>query len=245
MTHCRFCGLVQGKGQTICLTRRESRDCPEGSDTILSGPFKGLKKHGYRVIYADPPWTFQTRSDEGKGRSAERHYQCQSLDDLKALPVADLAKDDCALFMWIIDTHIEQALDLARAWGFEYKTRAFCWAKLQAQIKPDTPALDESAYFTGMGYWTRANPEDCWLLTKGAPGRAAQSGPAASVRRLVVSPRREHSRKPAEVATRIETLIDGPYIELFARQSRPGWDCWGNEAGKFDPVIPKPRKALI
>ena len=245
MTHCIFCGLIPGKGQEVCITKRESDRCPESSDTLASGPFKGLKRKGYRVLYVDPPWQFKTRSDAGKGRSPEMHYPCQSLDDLKALPVADLAAPDCALFLWVIDTHIEQALELAKAWGFEYKTRAFCWAKLQAKIDPVIPAGDETAYFTGMGYWTRANPEDCWLLTKGAPNRAGQSGPAASVKRLVVTPRREHSRKPDEIIERIETLIEGPYVELFARQSRPGWDCWGNETGKFNPPPMRRARALL
>ena len=87
----------------------------------------------------------------------------------------------------------------------------------------------ERSFFTGLGYWTRANPEMCLLGTRGSPKRLAKD-----VRRLVVTPRREHSRKPDEVYDRIERLAAGPYLEVFAREGRPGWDAWGNQAGLFD-----------
>ena len=85
-------------------------------------------------------------------------------------------------------------------------------------------------FFTGLGFWTRSNPEPCLLATRGKPHRRA-----ANVRKLIVSPRREHSRKPDEVYERIEALCDGPYLEMFARfsrpdGSRPGWELWGHEA---------------
>ena len=84
-------------------------------------------------------------------------------------------------------------------------------------------------FFTGLGYWTRANPEQCLLATRGKPGRLAKD-----VRRLVVAPRREHSRKPDQIRELIERLVQGPYLELFARETKPGWDCWGNQVGIFD-----------
>lgn len=99
--------------------------------------------------------------------------------------------------------------------GFNYKTVAFTWAK---QTK------DAKGWSIGLGYWTRCNPEQCLLFTRGNPRRRS-----ASVRQLVVAPRREHSRKPDEIYDRIETLIDGPYVELFARQRREGWSSWGNQ----------------
>ena len=196
-------------------------------EVISSGPFEGLLRNHYRVILADPPWTFSTRSNKGKDRSPEQHYQCMTLDDIKALPVAEIAAKDCALFMWVIDTHLEMAFDVLRAWGFTYKTKGFNWVKLNADGSP----------FTGMGFWTRANPEDCLLATtedcllatSGSPKRSAKD-----VRRLIMSPRREHSRKPDETYDSIERLVDGPYCELFGRQSRPGWHVWGNETTKFD-----------
>lgn len=175
----------------------------------------------YGVIYADPPWTFQTHSDKGKGRSAVAHYDCMSLADIKALPVADLAAQDCVLLLWTTDPHLRNAFDVIEAWGFAYKTVGFYWAKCpqdtyQRGYTDDWPI--------GTGYWTRANPEQCLLATRGHPKRLN-----ADVRKLIVSPRREHSRKPDEVYERIERLCTGPYLELFARQRRAGWDAWGSE----------------
>jgi N6-adenosine-specific RNA methylase IME4 len=188
--------------------------------------FSPRHKH-YRVIYADPPWTFATYSHKGKGRSPEAHYDCMTLADIKALPVADWAADDCVLLLWTTDPLLEKAFDVIRAWGFTYKTVGFYWAKLNKES--GGPALDEKSFFTGLGFWTRANPEPCLLATRGHPKRRS-----ADVRKLVVSPRREHSRKPDEVYDRIAALCDGPYLEMFARSSRPGWDTWGSEAGLFD-----------
>ena len=109
-----------------------------------------------------------------------------------------------------------EAFEVIRAWGFEYKTCAFVWVKT---------TKDESRFATGMGYWTRANAEICLLATRGSPKRIN-----ADVHQVISSPRTEHSRKPEEVATRIERLVPGPYLELFARRPREGWSLWGNEA---------------
>jgi N6-adenosine-specific RNA methylase IME4 len=177
----------------------------------------------YRVIYADPPWTFATYSRKGKGRSAEAHYDCMSLAEIKALPVAEWAADDCVLLMWTTDPLLEKAFDVIRAWGFTYKTVGFYWVKLNKS----SPQLvyDKRSFFTGLGFWTRANPEPCLLATRGSPHRRR-----ADVPKLIVSPRREHSRKPDEVYERIEALCEGPYLEMFARSARPGWFPWGLEA---------------
>ncbi|TVR82717.1 MAG: DNA methyltransferase [Rhodospirillales bacterium] len=181
----------------------------------------------YRVIYADPPWTFATFSRKGKGRSPEAYYDCMTLADIQALPVADWAADDCVLLLWATDPLLDKALEVIRAWGFTYKTVGFYWAKLQkCHTAPD---FDERSFFTGLGFWTRANPEPCLLATRGHPKRVA-----ANVRKLVIAPRREHSRKPDEVYGRIEALCQGPYLEMFARSSRPGWDSWGIETGLLD-----------
>jgi N6-adenosine-specific RNA methylase IME4 len=184
-------------------------------------------RRDYRVILADPPWTFGTWSDKGKGRSAEAHYDTMTLEGIKALPVATWAADDAVLLMWATDPLLDRALEVIRAWGFTYKTVGFYWAKLN--IGRHGPTYSEGDFFTGMGFWTRANPEPCLLATKGHPKR--RSG---AVKKLVIAPRREHSRKPDEVQERIERLVEGPYLEMFARTTRPGWDAWGLEAGLFD-----------
>lgn len=170
----------------------------------------------YSVIYADPPWSFEVWSGAGKDRAAENHYPTMQQEEIEALPVSRFAADNCALFMWAVMPQLAEALRVIAAWGFEYKTCAFVWVK-QTQ--------DEQRLATGMGYWTRANAEICLLATKGSPPRLN-----ADVHQVVMSPRLEHSRKPDEIAARIERLIPGPYIELFSRRKREGWDAWGNQA---------------
>jgi N6-adenosine-specific RNA methylase IME4 len=137
--------------------------------------------------------------------------------------VGDAAADDCVLFLWATDPLLPRALELIEAWGFEYKTVAFYWVKLNRASKHDAD------YFTGLGYWTRSNPEQCLLATRGKPTRLAKD-----VRRLVVARRREHSRKPDGVRERIERLVAGPYLELFARETKPGWDSWGDQIALFN-----------
>jgi len=182
-----------------------------------------LMQRRYGVIYADPPWSFRNWSAKGTGRNAISHYDCLDFPALAALPVGDLAAQDCALFLWATDPLLPRALELIEAWGFKYKTVSFYWVKLNSAAKHNAD------FFTGLGYWTRANPEQCLLATRGKPMRQAKD-----VRRLVVEKRREHSRKPDCVRERIERLVAGPYIELFARETKSDWDCWGNQAGLFD-----------
>jgi N6-adenosine-specific RNA methylase IME4 len=191
----------------------------------------------YRVIYADPPWSFDTFSDKGKDRSAENHYSCQSLDDIKKLPVQNISAKDCFLFMWVTFPLLDKGIETMQAWGFTYKTCAFAWVKTNkkgAHIENENQLidgeLDLSYFFTGMGYYARANVELCLLGRKGSGPVNRKSG---GVRQLVFSPRREHSRKPDEINSRIEQLLDGPYIELFSRTDRQGWDVWGNQVDKF------------
>jgi N6-adenosine-specific RNA methylase IME4 len=167
------------------------------------------------TILADPGWNFATRSERGEGRSANQHYRTEALDQIKQLPVEQLAADDCVLFMWMPDWLVQGALEVVEAWGFRHKTTAFTWAKLNQ---------GGEGWHMGNGYWTRANPEDCWLCTRGNPKRLY-----GDVRQLIVAPVMEHSRKPDAVYERIERLVEGPYLELYARRERPGWVTWGDE----------------
>lgn len=184
-------------------------------------PFSKQRRYG--VIYADPPWLFRNWSAKGTGRNAVSHYDCLGINKLMALPIADLAARDCVLFLWATDPLLHRAMQLISAWGFEYKTVGFYWIKLNAKPKH---AAD---FFTGLGYWTRANPEQCLMATRGKPVRIAKD-----VRRLVIESRREHSRKPDCIREHIERLVSGPYLELFARETKSGWDCWGDQTGLFD-----------
>ena len=188
---------------------------------MIAAPLAGH----YRVIYADPPWTFATYSRKGKGRSAEAWYDCMSPADIRALPVQEWAAPDCILLLWVTDPLLPQAFEVIRDWGFTYKTVGFYWAKLNKSA--NRAIYCDRSFFAGLGFWTRANPELCLLATRGRPHRRR-----ADVRKLIVSPRREHSRKPEEAYARIEALAEGPYLELFARSAHPGWDVWGLEAGR-------------
>lgn len=201
----------------------------------------------YGCILVDPPWRFETFSAAGRGRcpdgpatrnesrqnKPERHYATMTREEILALPVAALAARDSVLMLWAVDPLIPLALQVGAAWGFTYKTVGFYWAKTRrvtsTRGKQFTDDPVRKAFPMGTGYWTRANPETCLLFTKGRPKRVS-----AGEAKLIVSPRREHSRKPDEQYERIERLVAGPYLELFARQSRPGWDSWGNETTKFD-----------
>lgn len=189
-----------------------------------------LPQGPFGAILADPPWLFSTWSAKGKGRSPDgaakggegaRHYGTMTLGQIVDMPVDEVAAKDCALFLWAIDSMLPEALRVGTAWGFTFKTVAFTWAKTDGA---------RERFHMGMGYWTRGNPEQCLLFTRGKPKRLS-----ASVRQLVVAPRREHSRKPDVVRNRIESLVAGPYLELFARSAAPGWEAWGNEVGKFAP----------
>ena len=170
----------------------------------------------YKIIYADPAWTFKVYSDKGKDRSAEKHYKISSIEDMKKLNVQSICDKDCIIFMWATYPNLKEALELMESWGFEYKTTAFTWVKKNKKA---------DSFFFGLGYWTRANPEICLLGTRGKPKRISKS-----VRNLIVSRVQEHSKKPDEIRERIVELIgDVPRIELFAREKTKGWDVWGNE----------------
>ena len=170
----------------------------------------------YSVILADPPWQYKVYSKKGLGRSAESHYPTMNIEDIKALPVADIAEKDCALFLWVTFPCLLEGFEVIRAWGFTYKTVAFVWVKQNKK---------SDSLFWGMGYWTRSNVELCILATKGSPKRVD-----AGVHQVVVSHIEEHSRKPGEVHERIRRLMgDVPKIELFARRKAEGFDVWGNE----------------
>lgn len=169
------------------------------------------KKYG--VIYADPPWRYQMCRGSGV---AENHYPTMSIEEICALPIADIAAKDCVLFLWATFPQLKEALQVIDAWGFRYKTLAFLW--LKQNRKADT-------WFYGMGFWTRSNSEVCLLATRGHPKRQS-----AGIHQFVISHIEQHSKKPDIVRDKIVQLVgDLPRVELFARQKTPGWDVWGNE----------------
>ena len=170
----------------------------------------------YSVIYADPPWSYRDQAHAGQ-RGVTYKYDLLDLGQIKALPIRDIAADNCALFLWVTPPLLPDCMGVVDAWGFKYKTVGFTWVKTY---------FPSEKYFMGMGSYTRTNAELCLLGLKGKLARQDKG-----VRSLVVSPVRQHSQKPDEVRDRIVQLFgDVPRIELFARQRTPGWDAWGNQA---------------
>lgn len=204
--------------------------------------FKDLPKGHFKAILADPPWAFQawysggwrTRPDGTRYYSSasprSARYDTMHVDDICAMPVADLAADDCVLFLWGCWPMLKEAIAVVDAWGFKHKSCAFVWMK--ANTQQIDLFRDDADPDMLMGYWTRANSEFCLLGTRGKPKRQA-----ADVRQGIIEPRREHSRKPDCVHERIERLVAGPYLELFARQKRPNWTVWGNQTDKFAEAV--------
>lgn len=194
----------------------------------------------YGAILADPPWAFEAwyaggwrnRADGTRYYSSPSpraaKYDTMSAEDIAAMPVAGLAADNCVLFLWACWPMLRQALQVIEGWGFQHKSCAFVWMK--ADVRQVDMFREEAPVQMGLGYWTRANTEPCLLATRGKPKRLN-----ADVRQGIIAPRREHSRKPDGIHERIERLVRGPYLELFAREStRPGWTFWGNESAKFN-----------
>ncbi len=168
---------------------------------------------GFRVLYVDPPWKYSNKRTRS---AAAKNYAVMTLADLKALPVQKVAAKNCALFLWATCPFLPEALEIAAAWGFTYKTVAFSWSKKNTDS--DTP-------FFGMGNWTRANVELCLLFVRGNPKRKK-----ADVAQFIWSKILRHSEKPAFVRDRIVRLMgDVSRLEMFARHRTPGWRTWGNE----------------
>ncbi len=198
----------------------------------------GITGKKYDVIMVDPPWSFKVwDKDTGSGRSAEAHYQTMSLEDICALPIKEVAAPNCALFLWSVWPSIFDAKIVLDAWGFKYRTLGFEWWKLNkgwwrvwrdgwnSDLDIGVYRLLEKLFFFGMGYYTRTNSEPCLLATHGSMPVAVHNE-----RNFIIAPVREHSQKPDEQYDKIEKLYPNKrYLELFARQTWPGWDSLGYE----------------
>lgn len=191
----------------------------------MNAPLPDLKQASYAplpagpfsTVYADPPTRFATRSAKGLlGRP--QHYERMTWEELRAMPVGEIAAKDSALFLWATFPNLAESLRLLDAWGFTYKTGG-AWAK---QSKTGRK------WQFGTGYILRSASELLLVGTRGDPSWLAKN-----VRNLWVAPVREHSRKPDLVRSEIERLTPEPRIELFTRTEKPGWVSYGKEAGKF------------
>lgn len=163
----------------------------------------------YRVIYADPPWSYNDKQDTDYYGGAEKHYGTMSLEEIAALPVERIAEKDAVLFLWATCPLIFESKRIIDAWGFTYKSM-FIWDKVR----------------TGMGHYNSVRHEMLLICTRGSctPDTPRMFDSVQSIERS-----ENHSEKPQEFRDIIETLYAGERIELFARTKRDGWDVWGNE----------------
>jgi N6-adenosine-specific RNA methylase IME4 len=176
----------------------------------------------YGTILIDPPWRFQNRT----GKIAPEHrrlrrYATLSLDELKKLPVGELADSRSHLYLWTPNALLPDAIELLQAWGFTYKTN-IVWYKVRKDGGPDR---------RGVGFYYRNVTE---MILLGVRGKLRTLSAARSQENMIIQRKREHSRKPQEQYELIQRCSPGPFLEVFARQSVPGWDVWGDEVDSYD-----------
>ena len=169
----------------------------------------------YQIIYADPPWSYNDKMS-GHSFSLDHEYKTQSKNWIAELPIKDITEKDCVLFMWAVSPLLPEAIEVIKAWGFKYKTVAFCWIKKTKNGKQ----------VHNLGRWTMGGVELCLLGVKGHPQRKVRN-----IKQTFEALRTKHSQKPNEVRQFITDLMgnDRTKIELFARQKTEGWDVWGDE----------------
>lgn len=183
-------------------------------------PFGDLPIFGFDFIMADPPWHFRTYSEAGEEKSPQAQYETMSLDDIKALPVGHLAARDCLLWLWATHPMLPDQIDVMRAWGFRYSTSGV-WVKRDRK----------GAIKMGTGYRLRSSSEPFLIGVNGEPPPPEKR----NILTVIDAPAREHSRKPELAYQAAERMSkNARRLDLFSRQSRPGWIAWGKEAGKFD-----------
>lgn len=172
----------------------------------------------YKIIYADPPWSYKDKRDKQPRLcgGALRHYPTMNVEAIKALPVNKITEDNCMLFLWVTFPNLKEGIEVLESWGFKYKTLGFSWIKTNK---------NNGAPFFGIGWYTKSNCEVCLIGVKGKPFKVSNN-----VSSVILSPKEEHSKKPDIVRDKIVELCgDVPRIELFARRGALGWDSWGNE----------------
>lgn len=201
-------------------------------------PFGALVPFSYHFLMVDPPWPTALRSPRGEGKSFARHYGAMSFEAIAALPVGELAAQHCVLWLWCTwpllldggdpkrhfvgaDASVSKVGACIKQWGFRYVTGG-AWLKRKAK----------GGIAFGTGYRLRSACEPYLIATTGRPPTTR------SERNFIDGLAREHSRKPEEGYAFAERwLPGGRYAEIFSRTARPHWDTWGEQAGKFEPVV--------
>lgn len=197
----------------------------ETNENLLT--FVGDKR--YKTIYADPPWQFANRTGKVAPENKKNgRYSTMTLQDIMDMPVSDILDDQAHLYLWVPTAMIKDGLSVLEAWGFEYKT-TFYWEKVRKDGAPDG---------RGVGFYFRNVIEPCLfgVRTKRKSDTYRTLAPGRSQVNVIRTIKREHSRKPDEMIDVIEKCSEGPYLELFGRGVRPGWDVWGNQASSdYEP----------
>jgi N6-adenosine-specific RNA methylase IME4 len=181
-----------------------------------------VQKRRYKTILADPPWRFTNRT----GKVAPEHkrlsrYETLSLPEIMEIPVVDVADETCHLYLWVPNALLPEGLQVMAAWGFEYKSN-LVWHKIRKDGGPDG---------RGVGFYFRNTTE---LILFGIRGSMRTLSPGRSQVNIIRTQKQEHSRKPDELYSIIENCSPGPYLEIFARGGRKGWDVFGNQAEEYN-----------
>lgn len=179
----------------------------------------------YQIVLADPLWSYNDK----KGNDPKLGgitYSVMGLEDIKNLPVNKISDENSALFLWVTMPMLQEGLDVIKAWGFWYRTCAFCWVKLNPKgviIKQDKDIILKGGIYSGLGHWVNGNAELCLFAKKGHPKRNERN-----VKQITIYPRGRHSTKPLIIREKIVRLMgDLPRIELFAREKVDGWTSLG------------------
>ncbi|OAF05444.1 hypothetical protein AYJ54_00630 [Bradyrhizobium centrolobii] len=204
--------IAKGDRVPLDIAATDKKERRAERERELAARQTALPDKRYGVIYADPEWRFEVYSrDTGMDRAADNHYPTSSTEDICNRPVADIAADDCVLFLWATVPMLPDALRVMDAWDFRYKSHCI-WAKDRI----------------GTGYWFRNQHE---ILLVGTRGNVPAPAMGTQVESLVDAPVGRHSEKPEKFYQLIERYFPSlPKIELNARAARPGWDAWGYEA---------------
>ena len=192
------------------------------TNTLFLQQLRGQK---FRTVLADPPWQFQNRT----GKMAPEHkrlnrYPTMDLEAIKNMPVQEVLEDTAHLYLWVPNALLADGLEVMKAWGFTYKTNLI-WYKVRKDGGPDR---------RGVGFYFRNVTE---MVLFGVRGKNARTlPPGRSQENIIVSRKREHSRKPDEQYQLIESCSPGPFLEIFARGPREQWTVWGNQAEEYTPT---------
>jgi N6-adenosine-specific RNA methylase IME4 len=194
------------------------KDCLAMPNQLLTQDFlERVHRRDYQTILADPPWQFKNRT----GKMAPEHkrlarYSTLSFQEIRVLPVSDVASQQCHLYLWVPNALLQEGMNVLESWGFKYKTN-IVWHKIRKDGGPDG---------RGVGFYFRNTTE---MVLFGVRGKMRTLERGRRQVNIIKSRKREHSRKPDELYEIIEACSPGPYLELFARGKRAGWDQWGDE----------------